>query len=465
MGNNNARLNILLALLVLLVWSEELEALQVAETGLAEPAKSEASAEDPTGGEGLATERSTDLREAIIENLDTSRETDEPSKPVSESGDEALDEAELSGAGEEEHWYSKFESVTEFVRTAPDYVPGLAGKGWLHFGRVEVEYGHFSEGVLEDDSGFNLRSLRGGIIRKFNERLTVKLELDATDGDSNWADLYGRFSTKLGLITVGNQKIAQTLVNQTSRLSRTFMEEPLPADAFGLGRRLGVGWDFHRNKIGAHLTVFGKDLNEQIGKFGYGIRLYTNPTKTRFSMFHLGLSAVREKMDHDARFGAYPESRVTDTRLVDTGQNSDIDQQSIFGVELAGARGSYSVRSEYFIADWDRKTGDDPRFQGFYVQANWAITGEAFQYTQGKFLRIRPISHRGAWEVAIRYSHVDLNDMDVLGGEQRNASLALNWYGPGNQLRVMINLIYVETDAVAGDQSPLIAQVRVQVHW
>ena len=225
----------------------------------------------------------------------------------------------------------------------------------------------------------------------FNKRTTVKLEIDLTDGDSNWTDLYGRYKTWFGYLTVGNQKIAQTLVNQTSRLSRTFMEEPLPSDAFGLGRRLGAGWDFHLNKVGTHLTVFSKDLNNNIGKLGYGYRLYFNPTKSRSKIIHLGVSAVQEKMDRDAQFRAYPESRVTDIRLVDTGRHSDVDTQTIFGLELAGARDSFSVRGEYMIAEWDRENGRDPRFDGYYVQANWAVTGEVFRYTQGKFQRLRPI--------------------------------------------------------------------------
>ena len=462
-----ASLGMFLLLLGFFTCCGDLCAQEPAEPRTQESAEAETSAQKSQDDEESDSERATDMREAINENLDTMRDTAEPAetsdrgtKPSDDSPDESV-----PSEPDEEHWYNRFESATEFMQTAPDNIPFLGGREWVHFGRVEGEYGYFSEGILKPDSGFNLRSLRGGLIKKFNERTTVKLEIDLTDGDSNFVDMYGRFKTRFGLITLGNQKVAQTLVGQTSRLSRTFMEVPLPADAFGLGRRLGVGWDFHLNKVGAHLTAFGRDLNEDIGKFGYGARFYVNPTKTRFSMFHLGVSAVREQMDRDARFRAYPETHVTDTRLVDTLRHSEVNNQSILGLEIAGARDSYSVRAEYFIAEWERTMEEDPRFEGYYLQANWAITGEAFQYAQGKFLRLRPNGHRGAWEVAVRYSQVDLSDLDVAGGKERNASLALNWYGPGNQLRVMSTLIYVQTDEVAGDQSPLIAQVRVQVNW
>jgi phosphate-selective porin OprO/OprP len=410
-------------------------------------------------------DRAADIRDAINENL-----VDPVGKQPEEAEGKAEEpvpppDTEQVREQSEEPWYTQFQSVTESVQTLPDRIPGLQGRGWIHFGRVEAEYGHFSGGALDNESGFNFRSLRGGLLRQVNEKTTVKLELDVTDGDSNFVDLWARFRTRFGIITVGNQRVAQTLVNQTSRLSRTFQEVPLPADAFGLGRRLGVGWDVHREKLGGHLTAFGSDLNDNIGKFGYGARFYFNPTRRRLSMFHLGLSAVQEKIDRDARFRAYPETRVTDIRLVDTGRWNDVDDQSIVGVELAAAKDSYSLRSEYFKAEWHRSNGNSPKFDGFYIQANWAITGEPFKYTQGKFLRIRPERSIGAFEVALRYSTLDLNDREVQGGSQTNTSVALNWYGPGNQLRVQSTLIHYDTDEIAGNEDDYVAQVRVQVHW
>lgn len=443
------------------------EQIEPGESGAAEPA---------TRQEQM--ERSADIREAIHENLDlkgVAELSDEPEETPPEpwpeqiheeelpSGEEQLSpQAEAPPVEEEELWYDRFTPFFDRIRQ----VPVLSDRGWLHFGRAEFEYGHFfSSDLLSGDSGFNFRSLRGGLIKMFDSGRSVKLELDLTDGDSNFTDLYVRFPTKLGLFTLGNQKVAQSLVNQTSRLARTFMEEPLPAEAFGLIRRLGVGWDFHRRKVGVHLTAFGQDLNDGIGDFGYGARMYTNPTRTRFSVAHVGVSAVQESMDRDARARARPESRVTDTFLVDTGTDADVETLSIFGLETAFAHKNWSVRGEYMYTEWDRKTNQDTSFSGYYLQANWVLTGESFQYQQGKFTGIRPNSSRGAWEVALRHSYVDLNDQDVLGGTERNTTLALNWYGPGNQLRVQSNLIYAKADTLTGKEDPLIFQVRVQVHW
>jgi len=412
-------------------------------------------------------EKNADIREAVLENLDLKEIVDESVdraevSPQPESEQPSQEDEEPSPVEDEEEWYDRFTPIVERMQD----IPYLSDRGWLHFGRVEVEYAHFSKSeLLSGDSGFNFRSLRSGIIKLFNNGMIVKLDIDLTDGDSNFTDMYVRFSTRLGLITLGNQKVALSLVNQTSRLARTFMEEPLPAEAFGLVRRLGAGWDFHRKRVGVHLTAFGPDLNERIGKFGYGARMYTNPTKTRWSLAHVGVSGVRESMDHDARFRTRPESRVTDTRLVNTGLDADVDKQSIFSLEMAFAHKNWSIRGEYFYTEWDRKIQEDTNFSGYYLQANWVLTGESFQYKQGRFLRIRPDSSKGAWEVALRFSNVNLNDQDILGGAERNITLALNWYSPGNQLRIQSNLIHVETDAVAGNESPLIFQVRAQIHW
>lgn len=411
--------------------------------------------------EEIAKEQAADLTDAIIENIDVSDEENELTEPV----EQAVELETTIPVEEERIWIDQFRIIPETLQSLPEYVPGLAGRNWVFFGRTEGEYADFSSGRLSDESGFNFRSLRVGLIKVFDNRRTIKMEVDLTDGDSNWADLYVRFNTKWGLFTVGNQKIAQTLVNQTSRLARTFLEEPLPAEAFGLGRRLGIGWDVHKDNFGGHLTAFGKDINDDVGDFGYGARFYFNPAKTPFSFFHVGVSAVQEKMDRNARFNAHPETRVTDRKLVDTKEDKNVDNQSIYGLELAVAKDSYSLRGEYFVTEWDRSAQSDPKFEGYYLQANWVITGEVIQYRQGKFLRIRPKGKWGAWELAVRYSHVDLNDSDVQGGEQQNINLGLNWYSPGNRFRVMSHLIFVDADNAAGNEDPTIAQIRAQLNW
>ena len=273
-------------------------------------------------------EASSNLRESIHENLETIQEDTkaaeelkkaETEKPPAEL-QQQVDSVEESDSAAPAP--GKMKSILAYIKLLPGYlqsvperVPFIRDRGLIFFGRSELDYAHYSSGITKSDSGFRVRSLRAGLAKAFKHNLSMKAEVDLTDGDSNFADLFVRYRHKrFGLFTAGNQRVAQTLVNQTSRISRTFMEEPLPAEAFGLGRRLALGWDFHKPKGGVHVTLFGPDLNGSIGDSGLASRVYFNPTRSRFSLFHVGASIVSENMSRKTRFFSHPESRVTDAK-------------------------------------------------------------------------------------------------------------------------------------------------------
>jgi len=348
-------------------------------------------------------------------------------------------------------------------------VPFLTRRNIIFFGRLELDGTNYNGGVLDTDSGFDIRRFRLGIAGLFRSLpgWNYKLEVDLTDGENNLSDFYlSHRSEKWGTFRIGNQKVAQTLSGQTSSLSNTFMERPLPVLAFTQNRRIGLGWDTHLRKLGANVTVFSEDPNKNIGSKGWAARGYYNPTRDRLQVLHVGASVMQLISDADARIRARPESMMTNTRLVDTGTSPDIDSLSVLGLELAGSRGSMTFKSEFYATKWARSdTSKDPRFTGWYAQAAWFVTGELAQYREGKFIRPNIRNDSGAIEVALRFSSVDLNDRDIQGGTEQNLTLGLNWYSK-THWRFMSNVIRVKAEGGPhGKQDSWIVQFRAQYYF
>jgi len=48
----------------------------------------------------------------------------------------------------------------------------------------------------------------------------------------------------------------------------------------------------------------------------------------------------------------------------------------------------------------------------------------------------------GAWELAVRYSQLNLNSNDIRGGNEKDLTVGLNWYTTPN-LKLMTNYVNV----------------------
>jgi phosphate-selective porin OprO/OprP len=153
-----------------------------------------------------------------------------------------------------------------------------------------------------------------------------------------------------------------------------------------------------------------------------------------------------------------PELRIDPTTLVSTGALPGVSGAQVYSAEVAGTYGPLFFQGEYFWYNIDRNAFapmPSLRFQGGYAEAAYVLTGETRPYNSasasyGGIAPANPFSLNGggwgAWEIAGRYSTIDLNDRlalanGVAGGRQTIYTLALNWYVNGN-VRFMFDYLH-----------------------
>jgi phosphate-selective porin OprO/OprP len=127
--------------------------------------------------------------------------------------------------------------------------------------------------------------------------------------------------------------------------------------------------------------------------------------------------------------------------------------------------GPWRMTGEYHFNRLAMKAGSDPiNFSGFYVQSAYLLTGEnhPWNYREGEFTQVKAENKGGAWEVAARYSYINLNDFDhgIRGGQKGQFSLGLNYYASRN-VKFMLNYSYVDHDRYsngAGDYADYILE-------
>lgn len=116
---------------------------------------------------------------------------------------------------------------------------------------------------------------------------------------------------------------------------------------------------------------------------------------------------------------------------------NNINYMDSYGLDLGYLDGPFSVQSEFVESKLSTKTYNSNYFNGGYVQVAYTLTGEQRGYDakSNRFAYITPredfnIQDKtyGAWELAFRYSIVDLNGQSIKGGRMANYASSLNWY-------------------------------------
>jgi phosphate-selective porin OprO/OprP len=318
------------------------------------------------------------------------------------------------------------------------------------------------------NNGTNFRRGRLGVEGRLFGDFSYNVLLDfggsGTDGATTLHELWLQYEgLKPFKIKVGAFPPNLGLEDAASTTGALFPERPASAEIArglaGADKRIGAQllangdrWLVAAAVTGAK-TTDAATFDEQLG---YTFRVAGTPLKGYDWRIQVGANAsVVAQPAQTALLGAYPvtltdrpELRVDGTQLVTSGA-IDASGARHWGLEAAGQWKGVLIQGEYFDYRIDRRNPaagvTDPQFDGFYVEAGWVLTGEPRKFNPDTAAFDAPPVTKpfnlkeggwGAWELAVRYSSVDLNYDEravlvadrVRGGEQSITTLGVNWF-------------------------------------
>jgi phosphate-selective porin OprO/OprP len=254
----------------------------------------------------------------------------------------------------------------------------------------------------------------------------------------------------LGELKIGQYQAPMSLEAVTSSRDVTWMETAAPVESLapGINAGLEVGRPVFDQRATWKLGFFtagagSQDVGEATKNYGRAISRITglpiykpnpeHPDST--TLLHLGLSANILYSGNFVRYRSRPESHLAPF-VVDTG-DIEADGALVTGAEAAWVNGPFSVQGEYLHSWVQQKNGQVPGFEGLYASVSWFLTGESRPYDRQNGCFTRVVPHKnfdwgkggwGAFEIAGRYSIVDLNSADVHGGRLSMLMSGVNWY-------------------------------------
>jgi phosphate-selective porin OprO/OprP len=355
---------------------------------------------------------------------------------------------------------------------------------WWDFMHDSPGVGFFEHpvGGADPESRFAFRRIRLNFRGDISEAMMYRFDLEFSDPSTpGYRDAWIGFRELpfLQTVLVGNQKRPIGLDHWNSSNDNVFLERPMVIEAFNEdARRLGITsygvsenedytWQYGVYNL-ANTAETGEYLGDSL-QLSANARLTGNPWYDESSggrgYFHWGVSGMAARPDgnplpgdsngNEARFRTRAEAR-SDQRWLNTGPIGGATDYQILGLETIVNVGALQAVAEYQHNWTQRQAAADLAFSGGYVQLAYTLTGEHIPYDRAKssigtlqpfenfFLVNRCSGERGggwgAWQVAARYSYLDLTDENVLGGIGSNLTLALNWYWSANS-KLQINYV------------------------
>ncbi len=357
-------------------------------------------------------------------------------------------------------------------------------------GRLNLDEAIYSGGY--QDKGNNFAS--GGNIRRallkfgggLGDDFSYNLTLNFDGSNVKFNDVWLGASTEMaGVIDKASVRVGQftpptsldDAPNYGTLDNNVFMESALATSAFSTpsqvyGVQLGASM-LDNSMLSVAMYQPSKQESGNFGntahtdRLGGSVRATFVPVRADDTVLHLGAVGRYQSVNKNGLgnaaysqknlFSTAPEmqSRQVNNNnatnvgnlLLNTG-DLRIASYNVGTLEALGIWGPISVEGEYYRTSVQRvpvstqTTAKNLRLGGGHLQAAYVLTGESrgYDFATGTLRNPKPADKCGAWEIAARYSFVNLNDQDIKGGSQHNATVGLNWFVNEN-VRLAANYI------------------------
>ena len=400
-----------------------------------------------------------------------------------------------------------------FTIKTPDNAFTAKIGGWIAYDVGFIDQDDSLRNAIGDEQdGTGFRSARIRLNGTWYTNIAYQAEYDfaGENGQDTPAfyDTYVQFNNipyigeNAGSIRVGHFREPFSLEELTSQPARLFLERSL-ASVFYPSRNARVQWSDallgpeKQERLTYAVGVFKTtdnwpSSNDGDEDQGYNITArVTGVPWLRYNgqqLIHLGAGYSHKNPD-GATLGwnVRPETRLTAFRYVNADASGAVpppapfrltsaraDDVDLYNLEAALLYGPLLLQGEYTWADVDTTFDGNRNFDGYYIQAAYVLTGEnrIYNFQNARFERPKPKKNAiwwgeegrgwGAWELAARYSSVDLNDGGVRGGEQDSITAGINWF-MNPSTKISLNYIWndVENDLYDGNFDLL--QLRVHI--
>jgi len=341
-------------------------------------------------------------------------------------------------------------------------------------GSADLDAGYAKKISNDNKSGFATRALKTKVKGELMKDLSYVFEVDFAGNRVNVKKAnIARKLTSNQTITVGkfSEEFGLDYDNKFPESSILFSIVKYT----GNGMKYSVFGDKYYTAVSYTNSHFDDRTNKNDARAATFRTTYA-PLQTAKNTFAVGVSYSYNKPKNIQTEYTYDQNLETklSENLLDHSE-TNVKHQAISGADLIYVTGPFAIQGEYIGSRIYKNDNKKLYFFGNYIQASYSFTGENISYnnTSGSFNGIEPTNpfdvskkHYGAWELAFRYSMLNLNSGLSRGGKMKSYSTSLNWYLNKN-MNVKFNYITGKTDSNAkvANARPKIYMVKLGVKF